>query len=258
MRCPSAGMVSKHRKSGHSAQMSRSLQRGRLRHRRHLQHRRRQLQHRHLQRQRRHQGAPIRTSIAKTGPPMENVRSILAGCWMVVLQAAVSALRQGAVVAADSEQTVGIVERMARGGATSQLPTVPSARAPSTRPVRPQPLAEARQRQTLSHRQILSRRRHLQQQRRRQDALMRISIAKIGPPTENVRRIPATCWNLVLRAAVLALRQSRVSMRTSIAQIGQPVENVRQTLATCWKLVLRAVVPALEAPAHHRNQLQLR
>jgi len=165
--------------------------------------------------------------------------------------------RQGAVVAADSEQTVGIVERMARGGATSQLPTVPSARAPSTRPVRSQPLAEARQRQTLSHRQILSRRRHLQQQRRRQDALMRISIAKIGPPTENVRRIPASCWNLVLRAAVPALRQSRVSMRTSIAQIGQPVENVRQTLATCWKLVLRAVVPALEAPAHHRNQLQL-
>merc|ERR1719195_896330 len=52
------------------------------------------------------------------------------------------ALHQGAVAVADSEQIVGTVERMARDGATSLLPIVPSAQAPSTQPVRPHPVAE--------------------------------------------------------------------------------------------------------------------
>jgi hypothetical protein len=51
--------------------------------------------------------------------------------------------RQEEGVVADSKQTVGIVERMALGGATSLLPIVPSAPVLSTRAVRPRLAAGA-------------------------------------------------------------------------------------------------------------------
>jgi len=48
-------------------------------------HRRRlRLHRRHLQHQRRRQAAPMETSIAQIGPPMENVRATPAGCWKTV------------------------------------------------------------------------------------------------------------------------------------------------------------------------------
>merc|ERR1740123_2175673 len=46
------------------------------------------------------------------------------------------------VVAAGSSRTVATAAKMAPGGATSLLPIVPSAPAPSTRPVRPPPAVE--------------------------------------------------------------------------------------------------------------------
>jgi len=96
--------------------------------------------------------------------------------------------RQGAVlvVAADSKQIVGIVERMALDGAISLLPIAPSALAPSTPAGRHQSAVGGRHRRRQLHR-------HLQHQRRRQGAPMAVSIAQIGPPVENVRATPASC-----------------------------------------------------------------
>jgi len=173
--------------------------------------------------------------------------------------------RQGAVVAADSEQTVVIVEKMAQDGATSLLPTVTLALAPSIRPVRPHLAVEARQLQVLSQLQLLSRRpRH---------APILIRTAQIGPPTESARRTQAGCWKIVVRAVATAPRQHRHHLHLhrhlrpprrrprpapiliSIAQIGRPVESVRRTLATCWRIAVRA---AEATPAHHRSQLRRR
>merc|ERR1712156_944214 len=74
---------------------------------------------------------------------------------------------------------------------------------------------------------------------------IRTSIAKTGPPMENVRSIPASCWTLVLQAAVSALRPGRAPMMVSIAKIGPPAESVIRIPITCWNLVVRAAVSAL-------------
>merc|ERR1719343_234710 len=150
--------------------------------------------------------------------------------------------RQGAVVAADSEQTVVTVEKMAQDGATSLLPIVTLALAVSTRPVRPHLAAEARQLQVLSQPQLLSRR------PRRAPILIR--TAQTGPPTESARRTQAGCWKIVVRAVITAPRQHRHHLHLQrhlrpprrrrrqrraptvlrIAPVGRPVESVRRTL----------------------------
>merc|ERR1719336_1566880 len=107
-------------------------------------------------------------------------------------------------------------------------------------------------RQVLSHRQDL--------------APMIISFVVIGPPVDSARRTPATCWKLVVRAAVSALllrsrrrvlshRQGHAPMIISSAETGPPVASARRTPATCWKLVVRAVVSAL--PRRCRRQVLL-
>jgi len=100
--------------------------------------------------------------------------------------------RQGPVVAADSKQIVGIVERMVPDGAISLLPTATLVLAPSTPAGRHRPAVGGRHR-----RRLRLHRRHLQHQRRRQGAPMETSIAQIGPPMENVRATPAGCWKTV-------------------------------------------------------------
>merc|ERR1719210_1599620 len=99
---------------------------------------------------RRQDRALMITSSAEIGPPADSARRTLATCWKLVLRAAVCALaprqfpRQEAAVAAGSEQTAAIAAKMALAGATSLLPIVPSARAPSIRVVRLRPLARVR------------------------------------------------------------------------------------------------------------------
>merc|ERR1719410_42012 len=99
---------------------------------------------------RRQDRALMITSSAEIGLPADSARRTLATCWKLVLRAAVCALaprqfpRQEAAVAAGSEQTAAIAAKMALAGATSLLPIVPSARAPSIRVVRLRPLARVR------------------------------------------------------------------------------------------------------------------
>jgi len=149
--------------------------------------------------------------------------------------------RQEVAAAADSEQIAGIVETMALGGAISPLQIASSALAPSTRPVRPHPPAEARQLQLLSQRRVLSQRQVLSHAQG--PAATRMTGAHSGPPMENARRIPVSCWSSVVRAVVPAPRQHRhhlplrphhrrprrghAPMIISYAQVGQPAESVR-------------------------------
>merc|ERR1712186_163823 len=85
------------------------------------------------------------------------------------------------VVVANSKQTVGIVEKMVLAGATSLCPTVPYAPGSSTTARR--------------LRIVVARRRHSHNRHRRQGrAPMIIGIAEIGPPVDNVRQTPPTCW----------------------------------------------------------------
>merc|ERR1719410_2722344 len=111
-------------------------------------------------------------------------------------------------------------------------------------------------RQCRSRRQVLSHRQDL--------APMIISFVEIGPPVDSARRTPATCWKLVVRAAVSALllrsrrrvlshRQGHAPMIISSAETGLPADSARRILATCWKLVLRAAVCAL-APRQFPRQ----
>merc|ERR1719410_220041 len=113
-------------------------------------------------------------------------------------------------------------------------------------------------RQCRSRRQVLSHRQDL--------APMIISFVEIGPPVDSARRTPATCWKLVVRAAVSALllrsrrrvlshRQGHAPMIISSAETGLPADSARRTPATCWKLVVRAVVSAL--PRRCRRQVLL-
>jgi len=70
-------------------------------------------------------------------------------------------------------------------GATSLCPTVPYAPGSSTTARR--------------LRIVVARRRHSHNRRRRQGrAPMRIRIAEIGPPVDNVRQTPPTCWRTVV------------------------------------------------------------
>jgi len=114
--------------------------------------------------------APTITKIVETGLPMENARTMPIGCSKIVVRAAVGAgqshlrkhrnqlrhpapphlrrrlrqtPRQWAMVAADSKQIAAIAAKMAPDGVTSLLPIAPNAPAPSTRPVRLRPAAEA-------------------------------------------------------------------------------------------------------------------
>merc|ERR1719410_577794 len=113
-------------------------------------------------------------------------------------------------------------------------------------------------RQCRSRRQVLSHRQDL--------APMIISFVEIGPPVDSARRTPATCWKLVVRAAVSALllrsrrrvlshRQGHAPMIISSAETGLPADSARRTPATCWKLVVRVVVSAL--PLHCRRRVLL-
>jgi len=132
---------------------------------------------------------------------------------------------------------------------------------------------------------------HQGRSRRRSRALIIISIAKLGPPMESARQTPATCWKIVVRAAVSAqshlrslpqhprlhphrrqrqhpLRhphrlphkgrsrpRSRALMIISIANFGPPMENAKPTPITCLKIVVKAAVSALDQ-AHLRSQLR--
>merc|ERR1719410_420539 len=86
--------------------------------------------------------------------------------------------------------------------------------------------------------------RHPRQQLQRQDALIRISIAQIGPPAGSARAIPASCSTLVPQAAVPALRQGLAPTTINIARIGPPVDSVRRIPTTCWSPVVGVAASA--------------
>jgi len=62
---------------------------------------------------------------------------------------------------------------------------------------------------------------------------------------KRVVRAAVSALPLRCRRRVLSHRQDRALMITSSAETGPPADNARRTLATCWKLVLRAAVCAL-------------
>jgi len=187
------------------------------------------------------------SSLASTSRPQQEQRQPRVGTPHLR-----QAPRQGAVVAADSELTVVIVERMAQDGATSLLPTVTLALAPSTRPVRPHLAAEARQLQVLRQLKLLRQLQVLSPAQGR--AAIRVTCAQVGPPAASVRRTQAGCWQTVVRAVVPAPQQHRhrrlrhlrpprrrprhAPIPISIAQIGPPTESVRRTQAGCWRIVV--------------------